>query len=105
MSARRTLVALLRGINVGGRNSVPMAGLRSVLEELGLDDVTTYIQSGNVVFRSRTPVKSLPSQLEDAIADAFGGLGRVVPIAIALLVFAIGFAVFKRNEPWLAERT
>jgi uncharacterized protein (DUF1697 family) len=72
MSARRTLVALLRGINVGGRNSVPMAGLRSVLEELGLEEVTTYIQSGNVLFRSQAPVKSLPAQIEDAIADAFG---------------------------------
>ena len=67
MSARRTLVALLRGINVGGRNSVPMAGLRSVLKEMGLDDVTTYIQSGNVLFRSQAPVKSLPAQIEDAI--------------------------------------
>jgi uncharacterized protein (DUF1697 family) len=72
MSARRTLVALLRGINVGGRNSVPMAGLRSVLEDMGLEDVTTYIQSGNVVFRSEAHVKSLPAKMEDAIADAFG---------------------------------
>jgi uncharacterized protein (DUF1697 family) len=72
MSAHRTLVALLRGINVGGRNSVPMAGLRSVLEELGLEEVTTYIQSGNVLFRSQAPVKSLPARMEDAISDAFG---------------------------------
>ncbi len=72
MSERRTLVALVRGINVGGRNSVPMAELRSVLEALGLEDVTTYIQSGNVVFRSRAAVKTLPASMEDAIADAFG---------------------------------
>ena len=37
--------------------------------------------------------------------DAFGGLGRLVPIAITLLVFAFGYALFKRNEPWFAERT
>jgi uncharacterized protein (DUF1697 family) len=78
MSARRTLVALLRGVNVGGRNSVPMAGLRSVLEELGLEDVTTYIQSGNVVFRSHAPVRSLPATMERAIADAFGVRPTVV---------------------------
>ena len=41
-------VALLRGINVGGKNSVPMARLRAVLEELGFTDVATYIASGNV---------------------------------------------------------
>ena len=72
MSARRTLVALLRGVNVGGRNNVPMARLRSVLEEVGLEEVTTYIQSGNVLFRSQAAAKSLPAQIEDAIADAFG---------------------------------
>lgn len=48
-------VALLRGINVGGRNILPMAELRSALEASGLSDVRTYIQSGNVVFRSAEP--------------------------------------------------
>ena len=45
-------VALLRGINVGGKNAVPMAGLKTCFEENGFDDVRTYIQSGNVVFSS-----------------------------------------------------
>ena len=45
-------VALLRGINVGGKNPIPMAGLKACFEENGLDDVLTYIQSGNVVFSS-----------------------------------------------------
>ncbi len=72
MSERSTLVALLRGINVGGRNSVPMADLRSVLETLGLEDVTTYIQSGNVVFRSYDSAKAIASRMEKAIEDAFG---------------------------------
>ena len=75
----RILVALLRGINVGGRNSVPMAGLRSLLEdELGLEDVATYIQSGNVLFRARTPVKTLPARIEDAIAAAYAVRPAVV---------------------------
>ncbi len=43
-------VALLRGINVGGRNKLPMKSLRELLEGLGFEDVQTYIQSGNVVF-------------------------------------------------------
>ena len=48
-----TWILLLRGINIGGRNILRMAHLRSTLAELGLADVRTYIQSGNVVFRSR----------------------------------------------------
>ena len=47
-----THVALLRGINVGGRNRVAMAALREVVEGLGHTEVATYIQSGNVVFTS-----------------------------------------------------
>jgi uncharacterized protein (DUF1697 family) len=47
-----THVALLRGINVGGRNRVAMAALREVVEGLGHTGVATYIQSGNVVFTS-----------------------------------------------------
>ena len=44
-----TLVFLLRGINVGGSGRLPMATLRSIAEELGMTDVRTYIQSGNLV--------------------------------------------------------
>lgn len=46
----RWYVALLRGINVGGNNLVPMAGLREAFAELGATDIATYIQSGNVLF-------------------------------------------------------
>ena len=50
-------VALLRGINVGGKNKVPMAELREVVTSLGHTGVTTYIQSGNVLFTTpRTPI-------------------------------------------------
>ncbi len=61
-------VALLRGINVGGKNKVEMPRLRGVFERIGLTDVTTYINTGNVVFAgagSRT-------RIEDAIEDEFG---------------------------------
>ena len=62
-------VALLRGINLGPRNRVPMAGLKKTIEDLGGEDVKTYIASGNVVFthrrRSRYP---LARDLQQAIA-------------------------------------
>jgi uncharacterized protein (DUF1697 family) len=48
----RTWIALLRGVNVGGRNVLPMGQLAAILEELGCSPVKTYIQSGNAVFRS-----------------------------------------------------
>ena len=47
-----TYVAMLRGINVGGKHRLPMDDLRAMFEEAGCADVRTYIQSGNVVFRA-----------------------------------------------------
>lgn len=74
-----THVALLRGINVGGRNKVPMAELREVVTSLGYTDVATYIQSGNVVFTADEPdTAALAAALEKAIADALGVAPRVV---------------------------
>lgn len=63
-------VALLRGVNVGGRNKVSMAALRDVVESLGHTEVATFIQSGNVVFTAAKRVQ--PSAIEDAIRRAFG---------------------------------
>ena len=67
------LVALLRGINVGGHNKVPMGRLREVLEAAGFADVTTYVQSGNVALTAprRSPAK-VGKEIEAAIADEFG---------------------------------
>jgi uncharacterized protein (DUF1697 family) len=73
MNATNTFVALLRGINVGGRNKVSMPELRSLLASLGLEDVVTYIQSGNVVFRSPTADrKRIAPRIERQIAEVFG---------------------------------
>jgi uncharacterized protein (DUF1697 family) len=63
-------VALLRAVNVGGRNKVPMGQLRALFEELGHTDVTTYIQSGNVVFTASRKVTE--ADLEAAMAEHFG---------------------------------
>jgi len=72
-------VALLRGINVGGKSLIRMADLRECVEALGHDDVRTYIASGNVLFRSgeRSAAK-LDAQLERAIEARFGLPVRVV---------------------------
>lgn len=66
-------VALLRGINVGGKNKVEMAQVRAVFEDAGMTSVTTYINSGNVVFSSRARSQThLAERFEKAIADSFG---------------------------------
>ena len=61
---RETYVALLRGINLGARNKVGMSDLRALFEALGAEDVSTYVQSGNVVFRST----ARPAELEKKIS-------------------------------------
>ena len=72
-------VALLRGINVGGRNRVPMAELRVVFEQAGLRSVSSYIQSGNVLFTGEVAGRdALSRRLEQAVRDAFGVSSPVV---------------------------
>ena len=73
-----TYVAMLRGINVGGHAKVAMADLRAAFAEMGFDDVQSYIQSGNVVFRSTTAATSLPSAIEHGLDAAFGHGIKVV---------------------------
>lgn len=68
-----TWIALLRGINVGGRNILPMKELASLLLQLGFEDVRTYIQSGNVVFRSSSEEKrDLTNRIATAIEENYG---------------------------------
>jgi uncharacterized protein (DUF1697 family) len=75
-------VALLRGINVGGRNKVSMAELREVVAALGHTGVTTYIQSGNVLFSTAdTDNAKLAAALETAIEDRFGLWSSVVVLS------------------------
>src|SRR5690242_12137565 len=75
-------VALLRGINVGGRNKVPMADLREVVTSLGHTGVSTYIQSGNVLFSTaEDDTAKLAAALESAIEDRFGIWSSVVVLS------------------------
>jgi uncharacterized protein (DUF1697 family) len=66
-------VALLRGINVGGKNVLPMRELAEIFAETGCRDVQTYIQSGNVVFWANSKVvKALPGAITKRIEERFG---------------------------------
>ncbi len=78
MSAR-SYVALLRGINVGGRNLVAMEDLRRAFDAEGFGDVRTYIQSGNVLFTSDAPRTSLESDIEGMLERRLG-----VPLVVVL---------------------
>jgi uncharacterized protein (DUF1697 family) len=73
-------VALLRGINVGGKSLVRMADLKDCVEKLGYDDVSTFIASGNVLFAtSERDAAELESTLEQALDRRFG-----LPIAVVV---------------------
>jgi uncharacterized protein (DUF1697 family) len=71
--AGTTFVALLRGINVGGRTLIRMAALRELIEALGFEDVETYIQSGNVIFDSPdADAKQVARRIEEAMERGHG---------------------------------
>jgi uncharacterized protein (DUF1697 family) len=74
MSAKKkinTHVVLIRGINVGGQNKVPMAGLKKCLEQLGFSNVSTYIASGNVILESDKGADEIRTQIEEALPESF----------------------------------
>jgi uncharacterized protein (DUF1697 family) len=65
-------IALLRGINVGGKNVIKMADLKRTFESIGVSDVKTYIQSGNVLFKSNESEEALCNKIEQEIETVFG---------------------------------
>jgi len=66
-----TYVILIRGINVGGKNKVPMANLRNCLEEQGFSNVSTYIASGNVILKSDKRANEVKAQIEGVLPENF----------------------------------
>ncbi len=75
-------MALLRGINVGGNNLISMAALRRCIEGCGLKKVTTYIQSGNVLFESSAQdVARLAAKIESALSAQFGYTALIVLVS------------------------
>ena len=86
----KTFVALFRGINVGGKNKLLMRDLASLMESMGLQNVSTYIQSGNVVFQADDSVASgLATMIRDAILERFGFSPDVIILDRATLEKAI----------------
>jgi len=75
-------LVLLRGINVGGKNPVPMARLRELLEELGYEDVATYIASGNVLLRSDRTAAEIQAQIEEALPRTFRLHSELVAVLV-----------------------
>lgn len=94
-----TYIALLRGINVGGNHKLPMRELVTVLEGLGLQQVKTYIQSGNVVFQSeRTDRAALSTEITAAIGQSHGFAPAILLLTIEELQQAIQANPFPEGE-------
>lgn len=79
---KKTYLALLRGVNVGGKNRVPMAELRERLERLGFSNVKTYIASGNVILDSDRRPRWIREQIERALPEAFDLHDEVVKVLV-----------------------
>jgi uncharacterized protein (DUF1697 family) len=92
-------VALLRGINVGGHNKVPMAALRTICESVGGTDVATYIQSGNVVLSSSLTAAQLGTTLESAIAAELGVAPAVTIRTAAQMAAVVAGNPFPDADP------
>ena len=72
MGREQSVIVLLRAVNVGGNNKLPMASLREALSSAGLKDVRTYIQSGNVVCRSSLAPAKVAALVQSTILSQFG---------------------------------
>lgn len=96
LASTSTWVALLRGINVGGHNKLPMAELRSLLERLGATHVQTYIQSGNAAFRHDT---GTAAELAAAVTDAIDTARGFRPLVVVLSLDAYDAALSANPFP------
>lgn len=103
--ATTTYLALLRGINVGGKNLLPMADLRVLVGEAGGVDVRTYIQSGNVIFRATPDVaRDLPARVGVAIAERFGLRVPVILRSADAVAAVVGGNPFLASDPAVAQQ-
>lgn len=94
----KTWIMLMRGINVGGKNLLPMKTLRQLIEDVGGENVATYIQSGNAVFRhTETDAPELAQQVRNSVGAACGFEPQVLLLGAEDLERAI------RGNPFAAE--
>jgi uncharacterized protein (DUF1697 family) len=80
-----TFVILVRGINVGGANKVPMADLRKCLEDLGFAKVSTYINSGNVILESDKDAENVKALIEEALPKNFSLNQEIIKVLVLSL--------------------
>jgi uncharacterized protein (DUF1697 family) len=99
----QTYIAFLRGINVSGQKLIKMETLRTILTELSIENISTYIQSGNIIFTSNlTNISDLENQIENSIEKYFG---YQVPVLILTLeelqkcAEQNPYAAYKINDP------
>ncbi len=91
--------ALLRGINVGGHRRIPMSDLRSVLEQLGHENVSTYLQSGQAVFTAGTDDEEiLAAAIHDELSQRFGASIDVIVRSHAYLKSVVDDCPFPAAE-------
>lgn len=77
-----TYVVLMRGVNVGGKNKVPMADLRKHLEQLGFSNVSTYIASGNIILQSNKHPNEIKPQIEEALSKSFALDSELIKVLV-----------------------
>ena len=93
MGNERRFLALLRGINVGGKNVISKEELRQCFEDLGFSSVRTYIQSGNILFRAgQKNVKGLTRTIEAELSKRFSYGAQAVVISASQYASAVGAA-------------
>ena len=106
MEISNRFLALLRGINVGGNNIIKMADLKACFEKRSFSDVTTYIQSGNVIFSSdEIDTVKLEAQIENILSETFNYQSRVVVVSHQQLKAMIekapaGFGLFPETHKY-----
>jgi uncharacterized protein (DUF1697 family) len=82
MTARNSYLVLLRGINVGGKNKLPMAALKAFLEGLGFEQVQTHIQSGNAIVQSSLSAVGIAGKIETELGAAFTLDSEIIKILV-----------------------
>src|SRR3954447_20155780 len=83
-------VALLRGVNVGGKNMLSMRALKGSFEDLRFEDVTTYINSGNIIFRAAEDPRKLERRIERMLSSEYQLPCKVVVRSLAEMARLVG---------------
>lgn len=94
-----TYISRLRGINVSGKNKLPMTTLKDLYQMLGCMHVTTYIQSGNVILQTASSITALEHNLSQAIKEKFGYTIPVLVREVAFFSSIVAQNPFKDCDP------